>query len=418
MTHSQRLLSSLSLLVLSAAFLGGQGCSSDDATGSGNTEAGAGGEATNGGAPGTAGKGTTNGGMAGKGTAGGTGGTTTPIAGGAGTSGGDAGAGGVSVSDAGAGGISDAGGAGGAAGALAVIATIPAQGGDVPLTLPGGQVVTFTFPASAAGKQVTLTPTDATSIGWPAGQFSDVITMEPDGLTFADPVVIRLASKSLIVLDFSSSGQKGPGQGLALNAAKDGLLLKHFSTLAVVPSGKTCDSTSGWNATPDAAACAAFAPATTSMDFGCKGYNFCQLIQAHCCAMPGATDCQLGDANASVSYTDSDGNGTYAYCKPSLSLLAPTSGAVGASVVATGTGWDTYYAVDPGTHFVSNVVFYNQQGIPTYAQGDPQTVLTQDTVNRNSVTFTVPTIAAGNYNVGVTFRNGIGSTTMPFTITQ
>jgi len=64
------------------------------------------------------------------------------------------------------------------------------------------------------------------------------------------------------------------------------------------------------------------------------------------------------------------------------------------------------------------VVFYNQQGVPTYAQGSPQTVLTQDTVNRNSVTFTVPTIAAGSYNVGITFRNGIGSTTTPFTITQ
>ena len=64
------------------------------------------------------------------------------------------------------------------------------------------------------------------------------------------------------------------------------------------------------------------------------------------------------------------------------------------------------------------MVFYNQQGVPTYAQGSPQTVLTQDTVNRNSVTFTVPTIAAGNYNVGITFRNGIGSTTTPFTITQ
>ncbi len=397
------------------ARLAGQGCSTDDATNKPNTEAGAGGQPAD--APGTAGKSATNGGTAGKGGTGGTGGTATPVEGGAGMSTSNAGAGGVvSASDGGAGGMSETGGAGGAAG-VAVMATIPAQGGEVPVMLPSGQVVSFTFPASAAGEQVTLTPTDATSIGWPAGQFTDVITMEPDGLTFPDPVVIRLASKSLIVLDFASSGQKGPGQGLALNASKDGLLLKHFSTLAVVPSGKTCDSTSGWNATPDAAACAAFAPATTSMDFGCKGYNFCQIIQAHCCVVPGATDCQLGDANATVSYSDSDGNGTYAYCKPSLTLLAPTSGAVGASVVATGAGWDTYYAADPGTHFVSNVVFHNQQGVPVYQQGNPQTVLTQDPVNRNSVTFSVPTIAPGNYNVGVTFRNGIGSPTMPFTIT-
>ncbi len=351
MTHSQRILSSLSLLVLAAAFLGGQGCSSDDATNKPNTDAGAGGEPAD--ARGTAGKSATNGGTAGKsGTAGGTGGSATPVEGGAGMSASDAGAGGVvSASDGGAGGMSETGGAGGAAAGVAVVATIPAQGGEVPVMLPSGQVVSFTFPASAAGEQVTLTPTDATSIGWPAGQFSDVITMEPDGLAFPDPVVIRLASKSLIVLDFASSGQKGPGQGLALNATKDGLLLKHFSTLAVVPSGKTCDSTSGWNATPDAAACAAFAPATTSMDFGCKGYNFCQLIQAHCCVVPGATDCQLGDANATVSYTDSDGNGTYAYCKPSLTLLAPASGAVGASVVATGAGWDTYYVTHPRTAY-------------------------------------------------------------------
>jgi hypothetical protein len=195
-------------------------------------------------------------------------------------------------------------------------------------------------------------------------------------------------------------------------------LLKHFSTLAVVPSGKTCDSTSGWHAADDDARCAAFAPATTYMDFGCKGYSFCQIITAHCCTMPGAVDCQLGDADSAVTYSDSDGNGTYAYCKPSFATLAPTSGAVGSDVVATGTDWDSYYAKDPSTHFVSNVVFYNQQGTPVYVQGDPQTVLTQNPANRNSVSFKVPGIALGAYNVGVSFRNGIGSSRVPFTITQ
>lgn len=408
MTASHRILTSLSLLVLSAAFVAGQGCSTDDATSPGKSDGGAAGETSEGGATTAAGQAAAEAGAAG---------SSTEMTGGAAGSSGQVtgGAGGVSESDAGAGGLST-GGAGGTADG-SVTAMIPAQGGEVPITLPSGQIVSFAFPASSAGQEVTLTATDATSIGWPAGQFTDVITMEPDGLTFADPVVVRLASKSLIVLDFASSGEKGPGQGLPLNQAGDGLLLTHFSTLAVVPSGKTCDSTSGWHGTADDARCAAFAPATTYMDFGCKGYNFCQIIMAHCCALPGAVDCQLGDADAAITYTDSDGNGTYAYCKPSLSLLAPTGGAVGSSVVATGTDWDTYYAADPATHFVSNVVFHNQQGIPVYEQSNPQTVLTQDTLDRNSVTFTVPNIAAGAYDVGITFRNGIGSTRLPFTIT-
>ena len=63
-------------------------------------------------------------------------------------------------------------------------------------------------------------------------------------------------------------------------------------------------------------------------------------------------------------------------------------------------------------------MFYNQQGTPVYNQASPQTVLTQDRANRNSVSFKVPNIALGAYNVGVNFRNGIGSSRVPFTITQ
>jgi hypothetical protein len=263
---------------------------------------------------------------------------------------------------------------------------------------------------------VTLTPTDSTAIGWPAGQFSDVIKMEPDGTTFADPVVIKLASKDLLVLDFSSSGARGPGEGLPLNATGDGLLLKHFSTLAVVPTGKSCDSSSGWNGTANSASCANAGAATTSMDFGCKGFSFCQIIMAHCCVVPGATACQEGDANVTVTYTESDGNGSHPYCQPSLTSVTPNSGAVGTSALATGPDWDAYYAKDNAVHNVSTIRFFNQAGVAVNPQ--PFAIeLTQHTDNRNLVTFTVPNIPAGLYNFAVVFRNGFVSTTVPFAVT-
>ncbi len=311
MSQVRRALTSLSLVTLSAALFGSPACSSDDdaSVGGAGAAAGEAGDANGGGSSaGHAGK--SGGGAANAGdSAGG------DAAGGASS----AGAGGADLGGAGpgAGGMSEnAGAAGQTAMNMVVSATIPAAGGDVPVSLPSGQLITFKFPASAAGKHVTLTPTDATAIGWPAGQFSDVIKMEPDGSTFADPIVIKLASKNLIVLDFPSSTAKSGAEGLPLNAAKDGLLLSHFSTLAVVPSGKSCDSSSGW--TPHLAdqRCGDFGAASNYVDYACKGYNFCQIIQAHCCALPGATECQVGDANVAVTYTHSDGNGTYAYCLP------------------------------------------------------------------------------------------------------
>ena len=416
MNQARHLFTSVCLLTLSAAFGGTQGCSTDEASKAPSADAGAAGEASGGSAMPAAGHGSTEGGApAGGSTITGASGDTHTEVGGAPA--GDAGAGATPpVGEAGAGGVGGAGGAGNTISAPVTV-TIPVDGGDVPVTLASGQVVTFTFPASVAGQEVTLTPTDATSIGWPEGQFNDVITMTPDGLSFADPVVVRLGSKSLIVLDFSSSGTKGGGQGLALNAAGDGLLLNHFSTLAVVPSGKSCDSTSGWAGAVDDARCSAFGAATTYMEFGCKGYNFCQLIAAHCCALPGATDCQVGDANAAITYTDSDGNGTYAYCKPSFAQpLDPTNGLVGATVFAVGADWDSYFAQDPSTHFVSNVVFHNASGVPVYASGNPQTMFKQTADSRNNVAFVVPNIAPGTYDVSMAFRNGINSTTMPFTI--
>jgi hypothetical protein len=320
----------------------------------------------------------------------------------------------------GAGGQLDTAGSGGepAMNSMVVNATIPAGGGSVPVALPGGQIVTFSFPASAAGLAVKLTPSDSASIGWPTGQFSSVIKMEPDGAAFADPVVIKLASKDLMVLDFASGGAQGPADGLPLNATGDGLLLKHFSTLAVVPSGKSCDSTSGWNGSADDARCATFGAATTYLDFACKGYNFCQIIQAHCCALPGATACQEGDANVAITYTESDGNGSHPYCQQALTSVTPNSGAAGTSAVATGPNWDAYYAKDNAVHYVSSIRFFNQQTGAVVNPGQQQFVVQQHTDNRNLVTFTVPNIAVGTYNFAVVFRNGFVSSTVPFTVTQ
>lgn len=315
MSQARRVLSSLSLVTLGALLFASPACSDDDGPVKGGAEAGEAGEANGGGN--SAG----HSGMA-------SGGDNHPGEGGAAPGGAEAGgapnsagAGGDDLGGAGpvlgAGGVTENAGAGGQSALdMAVSATIPAAGGDVPVSLPDGQVITFTFPASAAGKHVTLTPTDATAIGWPAGQFSNVIKMEPDGSTFADPIVIKLASKNLIVLDFPSGNVRSGAQGLPLNAGKDGLLLSHFSTLAVVPSGKSCDSSSGW--TPHLAdqRCGDFGTTSNYIDYGCKGYNFCQIIQAHCCALPDATECQVGDADVAVTYTPSNGNGTYAYCLP------------------------------------------------------------------------------------------------------
>ncbi|MEP7052295.1 MAG: hypothetical protein ABJB12_18155 [Pseudomonadota bacterium] len=415
MSQTRRLLTSFSLVTLSAALFGSPACSSsDDDTPMKGGEAGEAGEASVAGHAGKSSGGAPNAGDSAGGNA----------AGGNAASGAEnaAGAGGDELGGSGPGaagmGPAESAGAGGQPAMDTVVnATIPEAGGDVPVSLPSGQVITFTFPASAAGKHVTLTPTDATAIGWPAGQFSDVIKMEPDGSTFADPIVIKLASKNLIVLDFPSTNAKSGAQGLPLNASKDGLLLKHFSTLAVVPSGKSCDSTSGWTPSLNDERCANFGAASNYISYGCKGYNFCQIIQAHCCALPGATDCQLGDADAAVTYTDSAGNDTYSYCMPGLTSVTPSSGAVGATISVVGSGWDSYYATDSATHFVSDVRFFNQNNVAVYPQPLVDNVFAQDTTNRNALTFNVPNIPPGTYNFAVIFRNGIPSAKLPFTVT-
>jgi len=183
----------------------------------------------------------------------------------------------------------------------------------VDVSTPSGNVLVFDFPASAAGVSVTLTPTTASSIGWPVGKFEDVIQMEPAGTTFADPVTLRPSSKDVLVLDFPSTAIKSKPEPLELNATGDGVLLKHFSTLVIVPPGVSCDSQSGWQATPNAAECGSFGANTTRVTFACTSPVYCLDITAQCCAPAGATECKLGDPALALAFSPA-GAGQYAYC--------------------------------------------------------------------------------------------------------
>ena len=82
--------------------------------------------------------------------------------------------------------------------------TVPMGGGshDVPV---GDGKISFAFPAASGGAKVTLTPATGRSIGWPDTEFEAVIRMEPDGMKFSEPVVIRPSSDELLVLNFPSS---------------------------------------------------------------------------------------------------------------------------------------------------------------------------------------------------------------------
>lgn len=192
---------------------------------------------------------------------------------------------------------------------------IPEEGGSVAVSLASGNTLTFTFPASAAGKTIELTPGSAEDLGWPEGQFKDVIHMEPDGLTFSDPVVLKPSQKDVLVFSYPTSSKKGPAEGLELNEEGDGLLLHHFSSLAIVPAGMSCDGESGWKATDDSPRCAAYKEASTYMQFNCAANSFCLSIQASCCTLPGSESCELGNPMLTLRYepTGSQG-GAYPYC--------------------------------------------------------------------------------------------------------
>jgi hypothetical protein len=162
--------------------------------------------------------------------------------------------------------------------------------------------------------------------------------MEPDGQTFDDPIVIKTSNNDVLVFDFPSSSEQTKPEALALNDTGDGLLLNHFSTLAVLPPGVSCNSESGWNATDDDAYCSDQSTATTLLSYGCKAYTYCLFIDAKCCVEPGGDahqPCELGMDALTLSYTPNDGNsGEYAYC------VDGSGGAGGAGNGAGGSGGD------------------------------------------------------------------------------
>jgi hypothetical protein len=194
--------------------------------------------------------------------------------------------------------------------------TVPAGGGTV--TVQGAsQPIALTFPASAAGVNVTITVSDPAAIGWGTGQFSDVLRLGPAGTRFADPVVVKPASKASLLFTFPDGTSKQTAEPVPFSASAAGYLLKHFSTLVLAPPGKYCDS-EGYDDSPDSGRCDTDAGATTFRSLTCKSYTFCLVINGSCCVVPGtdAGGCTTENQKYAFSYTptESTNGGQYPYC--------------------------------------------------------------------------------------------------------
>ncbi len=223
---------------------------------------------------------------------------------------------------------------------------IPASGGTFSFT-GATTALEFTFPASAAGRTVNLSRATAADIGWADGTFSDVIKMDPDGTTFTDPVIVKPANNQVLLFS-THTGAKSTLEALTLNAAGTGLQLRHFSALVLVPAGKQCDSTSGWSANANHVLCQHESTKKTLLNYTCKGYSFCTLINAHCCvdSTTAATrqDCQLGDSDLYVDTKFSNNGGSVTYCvppndagSPNCPTITTTVGDAGASSRCSGS---------------------------------------------------------------------------------
>ncbi len=222
----------------------------------------------------------------------------------------------------------------GDAGSGVVTYTVPAAGGSVSVS-GATTTLAFAFPASAAGKTVTLTSATPASIGW-TNEFTDVITLAPDGTTFTDPVIVKTADKRLFLFSSPSGAGKQRLEALPLAPNGAGFELKHFSSIAVINPAQSCTSTSGWNATANDPGCVRYGGAnTTKLGYTCKALQFCQYIFATCCVTPGTarTDCQVGDNNLFVEYIPNAGDSaSAAYCaaapaKPPCGAITTTGGA-------------------------------------------------------------------------------------------
>lgn len=212
-----------------------------------------------------------------------------------------------------------------------VVYTVPSTGGSVTVTGMSGVKVDFQVPASASGKKITFTPTTAAEIGWNDPNFAEVIRMEPDGSKFADPIVVRLSSKALVVLDFPSSPSKSVPEGLQLNSTKDGFLLYHFSTLVVFSPDYDCESQEGWIAADESETAANCTDPEFPVMFklNCLTHPYCLRIDAQCCAAKDGTGCDIASPTLSLSYSRADETGEeYAYCIAKEEELNRTSTSV------------------------------------------------------------------------------------------
>lgn len=205
--------------------------------------------------------------------------------------------------------------------------TVPVSGGSFDVPEDGAEVtyetgsttLTMTFPSSAKGETITISPATAEDVGWPDGTFADVVKLEPDGLTLADPVLTVPENGHVLMFLTDTGGSKSSFEPLPLSADGTAFELSHFSALVLVPPGKSCDSTSGWAAEADDRGCKAYeTEATTKLSYGCKGYNFCTLIFASCCVTPATAeqrqDCRVGDPQLYIEMIPSGDNGSEPWC--------------------------------------------------------------------------------------------------------
>ncbi len=260
----------------------------------------------------------------------------------------------------------DDGGATDDGGTAAAMYHVPANGGTFHFTTDSGSKITFLFPASAAGKDITLASVDPKSVSWGNSSFktafSEVIELGPSGTTFATPIKVTFADGSLFAFDFSDPA--GAPDPLQLSSDGKSLLLKHFSSLAVVPPTALCDSVGGWSDVASSQSCSG--ATSTLRAFDAKCYKFCYYIHVTCCVDPTKTTnmndgCATGDANLAITENRYGSNGgQYPYCDVGL----PTTSAVSGTLTAAGGAQDITLT---GTYFdpTGSVIIQGSIVIPT-----------------------------------------------------
>lgn len=194
--------------------------------------------------------------------------------------------------------------------------TVPANGGDVDLPV-GDETITFTFPDSVAGEVITLTLADAGDIGWEADDFTVLIEMQPDGLTFDPPVIVTPSSGELIALSFPQGAGPSAPEQLELAANGSGFELHHFSYLGFNFLGSFCGSVAAEDS-PNSQRCVNEGPNSTFRVVSCHNYRFCSQTDVYCCVQPGdagGSDCDLNSAYVGYSFnTVADVTGDFPYC--------------------------------------------------------------------------------------------------------